>query len=223
MSEPLCKICGLTRPQDVELCHSLRVDIVGFIFARKSPRAVSAEAAAAMPRGPALRAGIFAGLDAGGVMQTARQARLDLIQLHGGEDETFCRAVGPERVIKVFWPESLSAEELAVELERFAPVAAYFLLDAGLSGGGSGESLRLEGLLRLTPPRPWFLSGGLGPRNLGQTIAAFDAFARAPAGVDLNSALETSPGVKNHALIRASLAILNNQSGRRPSGVVEHL
>jgi len=222
MSEVLCKICGLARPRDVELCHALGVDITGFIFADSSPRAVSAEAAAAMSSGPALRAGIFAGADARTVLNTAQQARLDLIQLHGGENEAFCRAVGPERVIKVLWPERLGPGELERELERFAPVAAYFLLDAGISGGGSGKALGLEYLWRIIPPRPWFLAGGLGPRNLGRTLASFAAFARAPAGVDLNSALENAPGIKNHALIRKAMTILNKHNSYKPSTLEKH-
>ena len=217
MSECLCKICGLTRPEDVELCHTLGVDITGFIFARSSPRAVRAEAVAAMPRGAALRAGVFAGSDVDAVLQTAQQARLDLIQLHGGEDEAFCRAVGPERVIKVLWPEGLGPGELEGEMERFAPVAAYFLLDAGISGGGGGRPLGLERLWRTVPPRPWFLAGGLGPANLERLLASFADFAQAPVGVDLNSALEHAPGIKNHSLIHKTLAVLNTHKGRQPS------
>jgi len=218
----MCKICGLTRPQDVDLCHALGVDITGFIFARSSRRAVSVEAAAAMPRGQALRAGVFAGSDARTVLNTAQQARLDLIQLHGGEDEVFCRAVGSERVIKVLWPERLGPGELERELQHFAPVVAYFLLDAGISGGGSGKTLSLENLSHITPPRPWFLSGGLGPGNLGRTLASFAAFARAPVGVDLNSALENAPGIKNHALIREALAGLNKHNSHEPFTLEKH-
>ena len=215
MPECLCKICGLTRPGDVELCHALGVDITGFIFARSSPRAVSAEAVAAMPRGAALRAGVFARSDLDAVLHTAQAARLDLIQLHGGEDEAFCRAVGPARVIKVLWPEGLGAGELEREMERFAPVAAYFLLDAGISGGGGGKVLDLEGIWRSMPPRPCFLAGGLGPGNLGRTLASFAAFPRPPAGVDLNSALEHAPGIKNHSMIREALAVLNAYKGHK--------
>jgi phosphoribosylanthranilate isomerase len=206
----------------VELCHALGVDITGFIFAQSSLRAVSAAAAAAMPSGPSLRAGVFAGADVRTVLDTAQQARLDLIQLHGGEDEAFCRAVGSERVIKVLWPERLEPGELEREQERFAAVAAYFLLDVGISWGGSGMALGLEGLSRIPRPRPWFLAGGLGPRSLGPTLASFDAFAHSPVGVDLNSALEHAPGVKNHALIRKALTILNEHNSHQPTTLAKH-
>lgn len=206
MPELLCKVCGLTRSEDVALCHSLGAAFTGFIFVPSSPRFVLPRVVAALPGGPALRVGVFAGMDRDAVRRTARSARLDMIQLHGGENVDFCRAMGPERVIKVLWPEALSPEALALELERFAPVCAYFLLDAGTSGGGSGGSLSLAGLCRTAFPRPWLLAGGLGPATL---VPALDAFAPGfgPDGADMNSALESAPGVKNPELLRAALAL----------------
>ncbi|MDR3073607.1 MAG: phosphoribosylanthranilate isomerase, partial [Deltaproteobacteria bacterium] len=100
MPELLRKVCGLTRPEDVALCHALGADFTGFIFAEKSPRRLSPEAVAALPKGPARRVGVFARTDIAALRESARRAGLDLVQLHGGEEPDFCRAVGPERVIK---------------------------------------------------------------------------------------------------------------------------
>ena len=208
MSELLRKVCGLTRPEDVALCHELGADLTGFIFAEKSPRRLKPETVAALPKGPSLRVGVFAGADSSAVLKAARLADLDLIQLHGGEDPAFCRFVGPERVIKTLWPEGLSPEALALELERFAPVCAYFLLDAGLSGGGSGNRLAWESLARVSFPKPWLLAGGLGPKTLLPALAAC-----APGGVDMNSALERSPGLKDHALLCRAFALLSHTTG----------
>ena len=203
----LCKICGLTRTEDVALCHSLGADFIGFIFVPASPRFVKPEHAAGLPDGPALRTGVFAGTEIAEARDIARRARLDFIQLHGGEDPAFCRALGPERIIKTLWPEGRAPEEVEREMERFAPVCAYFLLDAGQSGGGSGKSLNTQALRRICPPRPWFLAGGLGAGNLIPALAAFETES-APHGVDMNSALESAPGVKNHGLVREALALI---------------
>jgi phosphoribosylanthranilate isomerase len=207
MPEVLCKICGLTRADDAALCHSLGVDLIGFIFVPASPRFVEPRRAALLPDGTALRAGVFAGTDLAGVREIARLARLDFIQLHGGEDPSFCRSLGPERVIKTLWPQTLAPDELEQEMERFASVCAYFLLDAGTSGGGSGRSLNLEGLRHIRSPRPWFLAGGLGTRNLPSTLAVFEPGA-GPNGVDLNSALERAPGIKDHQLVREAITLV---------------
>ena len=210
MPDLLCKICGLTRAEDAALCHSLGADFIGFIFVPASPRFVTPEHAAALPDGPALRTGVFAGTELAGVRAIARRARLDFIQLHGGEDPAFCRALGPERIIKTLWPEGHTPEEIEREMERFAPVCAYFLLDAGRSGGGSGTRLDTDALRRIRPPRPWLLAGGLGTANLLASLAAFGP-EPGPWGVDMNSALENAPGIKDHALVRKAIALVKNR------------
>jgi phosphoribosylanthranilate isomerase len=220
MPDLLCKICGLTRAEDAALCHSLGADFIGFIFVPASPRFVAPEHAAALPDGPARRTGVFAGTDLAGVRDIARRARLDFLQLHGGEEPALCRALGPERVIKTLWPEGRTPEELEREMDRFAPVCAYFLLDAGRSGGGSGKRPAADFLRRIRPPRPWFLAGGLGAENLPAALAAF-APGSGPQGVDLNSALESAPGVKDAALVRKALALVHTHSGRRAGHIPE--
>ena len=210
----LCKICGLTKVADVELCNALGADFVGFIFARKSPRFVAPECAALFPKGPALRVGVFAGADKTETCDIARRARLDLIQLHGGEEPDLCRALGPERIIKVFWPELLGPEELARETERFAPVCSRFLLDAGNKGGGSGKLISADALPHAPLPRPWLLAGGLGPDTLALILDVLTP-EQQPDGADLNSALESAPGFKNHELVRKAVSLVKARSGRK--------
>ena len=217
MPEPLCKICGLRREEDVRLCHELGVDFTGFIFVRASPRFVEPEQAAALPGGPANplpgrpgRVGVFAGSSPEEILRVAATAGLDLLQLHGDEDEDFCRALGPERVIKALWPQRLTRRDLEEEMRRFAPVCAWFLLDAGHSGGGSGTALDWRSLAGLDAPRPWLLAGGLGPAVLDQALDAC-----CPHGLDLNSALESAPGEKDHALVREAVAALRARRAAR--------
>ena len=210
MPDLLCKICGLTRPEDVALCHSLGADFIGFIFIPASSRFVAPERAAALPDGLALRTGVFAGTGLAEVHDIARLARLDFIQLHGGEDPAFCRALGPERIIKTLWPEGRTPEEIDREMDRFAPVCKYFLLDAGQSGGGSGRRLNTEDLRHIHPPRPWLLAGGLGAENLLSTLAACAPLS-GPHGVDMNSALESAPGIKDHDRVCKALSLIRGQ------------
>lgn len=210
MARPLCKVCGLTREEDVRLCHELGVDFTGFIFVPSSPRKVSPEFVAKLPAGASGRVGVFSGFTPEEVIENTRQAGLDLIQLHGGESPEFCAAVGTERVIKVLWPESCTADELRRQVNTFAPFCAYFLLDAGKGGGGSGKTLQLDPALCANSPRPLILAGGLGPDNLRGAINAYQ-----PHGVDLNSALEISPGIKDPEKIRRAVDILNNSPEKR--------
>lgn len=201
MAGPELKVCGLTRPEDAALCQELGIAYTGFIFAPESPRAVSPEAVAAMPRGRAKRVGVFTRMDSGGVRRVLETALLDYAQLHGGQDAAFCRAVGPERVIKVFWPEKQSAGELQADLHRFAESAAFFLFDAGTKGGGLGRAFDWGELGGLDIPRPWFLAGGIGPDTARAAAAYF------PHALDVNSGVESAPGVKDAARL---LALVNN-------------
>ena len=206
---PLLKVCGLTKAEDAALCHSLGVDFTGFIFVPGSPRAASAAQVAALPVGTSPKVGVFSGAGLDSIRETARKARLEYIQLHGGEGVEFCAAVGPERVIKVLWPEAHAGniESLQEELDRFAPVCSWFLFDAGKSGGGSGKALELPLFSRLRIPRPWLLAGGIGPHNLAGALSQCS-----PDGLDMNSALESAPGVKDHEKLATAVKAARAQT-----------
>ncbi|WP_029460435.1 phosphoribosylanthranilate isomerase [Solidesulfovibrio alcoholivorans] len=197
----LVKICGMTRPEDVTGCAEAGADLLGFIFAAKSPRRLTAAQAAALPRTTAKRVGVFVEQTLEEVLAVMDAAGLDFAQLHGGQDAAFCRAVGPQRVIRAFWPQKHpDTAALAAEVERFAGAIRYALLDAGTSGGGHGVSLPFAPLAEFSPSMPWLLAGGLGPDNVAEAVAQ----AR-PHGVDLNSGVESSPGLKELAKVRRSL------------------
>lgn len=208
---PLVKVCGLTRGQDVDLCLELGVDLLGFIFHHKSPRFVPPIFPGTIRSGAARKVGLFVSEDLDSTLDFMSEGGCHFAQLHGGQDEEFCREVGPERVIKVLWPERYAwVSALERDIERFAPVCAYFLFDAGTSGGGHGRTLDLSFLNHLRMPRPWILAGGLGPDTLPAALAGC-----LPDGVDLNSGVESAPGVKDAARLRAAMAIIRPGAGER--------
>ena len=96
-------------------------------------------------------------------------------------------------------------ELLLADMELFAPVCRAILLDSGTSGGGHGTSLDPADLRRLKCPLPWYLAGGLGPHNL-ETMKTTGA-----AGFDLNSGVESAPGIKDHEKIRRAFTILRGK------------
>lgn len=200
----LVKVCGMTRQEDADACRGLGADLLGFIFHAPSPRNVTPEQAAAMATPGVLRVGVFVRQPADEVRQIMDAARLDLAQLAGNQDPDFCRAVGPERVIRVFWPERhANVAELESELARFAGLMKYALLDAGTSGGGHGRSLPFASLATVASPAPWLLAGGLSAANLAAALSQCS-----PAGVDLNSGVESAPGSKDPARLAAAFAAL---------------
>jgi phosphoribosylanthranilate isomerase len=197
----LVKVCGLTRAVDVLICEELGVDWTGFIFHNSSPRNVTPAHVAALPRGRAKRIGVFVEQSADEVCRIMDSAGLDLAQLHGGQNQQFCKAVGCERVVKVFWPQRYNdLQGLEQDLIDFGSVCHAILLDAGTSGGGHGTSLDFTMLRELRSPQPWLLAGGLGPQSIQDALLVCS-----PQGVDLNSGVEDAPGKKSRRKLLRTL------------------
>jgi phosphoribosylanthranilate isomerase len=201
----LTKVCGLTRAEDVDACEGLGIDLLGFIFHPPSPRNVEPEQVAGFPRGRALRVGVFVRQLPEDVLEIMDRSGLDLAQLHGGYNPSDCRRIGRDRVIKTFWPMGHSGPKTFVqELEPFAASCRYLLLDSGTSGGGHGQATTVPWLPGTALPRPWILAGGLGPETVFSQLRELS-----PHGVDLNSGVESSPGIKDAGLIRKTLEKIN--------------
>lgn len=199
MQRPLVKICGLTRMRDVRLCVDLGADLLGFIFHARSPRNADPDFVAGIRTGKAVKVGVFVSRTATEVVEIMDRCGLHAAQLHGGQDEAFCEQVGPDRVIKVFWPDAYASQSaLLRDLERFEEVSSHFLFDAGTQGsGGTGRSFDFTKLQHLEIQTPWFLAGGIAPN----TISA--ALELNPPGLDINSGVEQAPGIKDENKLRA--------------------
>jgi phosphoribosylanthranilate isomerase len=199
MARPLIKICGMTRMEDVALCASLGADLLGFIFHPASPRCADPAFAASVKTGRVVKVGVFVNQSAQEVVEIMDRCGLHAAQLHGGQDMAFCEAVGPDRVIRTFWPETYaSPEALLRDMENYAEVCGHFLLDAGGTGqGGTGRSIDFGFLQHIEIQTPWFLAGGIGPDNLDAALAVN------PSGLDINSGVETQPGIKDETKLRA--------------------
>lgn len=208
-ARPLIKVCGLTRAADVQLCCELGADMAGFIFHPESPRFVGPFFPETVPCAGLSKVGVFVRQEPPVIREIMDECGLDLAQLHGGHDEAQCDAVGPERVIKVLWPARFeSAKALQAELDRFAPYCRYFLFDSGTSGGGHGETIELDILQQVDIPKDWFLAGGLSPDNVQGMVERC-----APCGVDVNSGVESAPGMKDETRLRTLFSILNAAAG----------
>ena len=201
----LVKICGLTRQADVDAALKLGANFLGFIFHDKSPRNITPEAAARLDTGPLVkRVGVFVRQDADEILDIMAKARLDVAQLHGEQSVESARRVGFYQVMRVLWPRRFATlDALAAEMDKHAEACCWYLLDAGSSGGGSGEHLDWAELARLQAPHPWLLAGGLGPDNLARALTLCR-----PDGVDINSGIEDAPGVKNADRMRQAFAAL---------------
>ena len=197
MSETRIKICGMRRIEDIEAANACRPDYIGFILSPGFRRSVTPEAAEQMARRLApgiLKVGVFVNESVERVASAA--GFLDLIQLHGSEDNAYIRDLRgrmmtndprgrmTKPVIQAFRIRSADDLKRAMESE-----ADYLLLD---NGTGTGEAFDwslirdAEALKGGEAVKPWILAGGLGPDNVAEAVRRFRPFA-----VDLSSGVET--------------------------------
>jgi phosphoribosylanthranilate isomerase len=188
----------MTRMEDITLCIELGVDLLGFIFHPASPRNVDPAFAASVKTGKITKVGVFVDQSADEIIEIMDRCGLHAAQLHGNQDMAFCEKVGPDRVIRAFWPDTYSsAEALTRELDSYSEVCGHFLLDAGKScQGGTGQSINLDILQHIEIQTPWFLAGGIGPSNLNKALSIN------PPGLDINSGVEHKPGIKDENKLR---------------------
>ena len=202
------KICGLSTPETVAAAIAGGARFVGFVFFPPSPRNLSPAQAAplvrAVPSG-VTRVGVFVDPDDDLLKRVLAAAPLDLIQLHG--DET------PERVAQVkqrFGKKTMKAIKVAGDDDlaaapRYYKVVDWLMFDArppktATRPGGNALAFDWELLSARRWPLPWMLSGGLTPENVAEAVG----IARATS-VDVSSGVESAPGVKDVAKIRAFL------------------
>lgn len=191
---PFIKVCGQTHPATVDCAAAYGARFVGFIFHQGSPRSVSPEMVAAINSANVGRVGVFVRQSADEILSVLTQARLDYVQLHGKQTREDAALIGPQRVIRVLWPEHCETiEELQQQIDDWAPYCAYYLLDAGAYGqaGGHGRRLDVSEFGKLRFPHPWILAGGLSGDNIGDVLAHVR-----PDGLDFNSGIEIAPGIK---------------------------
>ncbi|WMT58258.1 phosphoribosylanthranilate isomerase [Truepera radiovictrix] len=183
------KICGVTRTEDALLAEAAGADAVGFIFAERSKRHVTLEAAREMSAalGPFIaRVGVFVDAPFEEVVACVRALRLDAVQLHGGEDAPYAAAL--QRHVRVVRAVGFSPELDPAALSGYP--ADALLLDGLTPGSGERFSWAAAAAFRGWPRL--LLAGGLTPDNVAAGIAALR-----PYGVDVASGVELRPGVKD--------------------------
>lgn len=195
MGSVFVKVCGLRDIEIAQVAVEAGADAIGVVISPKSPRHVdegtAARIVASVPQGVATVL-VTAELEAAEAAAVAERIGATVLQLHGRytrDEFDAARAVFPR-----LWR--------ATSLERDTPleVGAWgeemLLLDAPKPG--SGERWDLTPLVARRPSGRWLLAGGLNPDNVAEAIAAAQ-----PYGVDVSSGVESTPGVKDPAKVRA--------------------
>jgi phosphoribosylanthranilate isomerase len=199
------KICGITNLADAQAAAEAGADALGFVFYEKSPRFVSPKTAAEISRALPpfiIRAGVFVNPARELVLKAIAECGLNLLQFHGDEPPEFCMQFGLMSM-KAFRIRDAGSLK---ELPKYQTDA--WLLDAYSSDtlGGTGEVFNWDLAVEAQKTgRPVFLAGGLTPGNVADAVRKVRPF-----GVDVSSGVESSPGKKDHAKVRAFINAVKN-------------
>jgi len=198
------KVCGITSIEAANAIANAGANYIGFIFYPSSKRyaltSLSLNDITAFTPANAKKVGVFVNETTAKVIEIATKAGLDMIQLHGDEDASYCATIQAAfPVIKVF-----RVSKNVPDFALFENVASYYLFDTDSAlYGGTGQHFNWEIIKKTSFNKPFFLSGGIGINDVqGIQVLKAATAGKDLVAVDLNSKFETSPGIKNIELIK---------------------
>lgn len=204
MHKPLIKVCGITRVEDALAALELGVDYLGVNIWEKTPRYAPPEVVSqllgSIPRGKRVLVTVNPALKD----LEPYLGSFDFFQLHFAHDtpmqtiQAWAQRIGRERL----WLVPKCPPQTTFP-EAFFSEADTFLVDAYKKDafGGTGHTAdwgRFSTLKASHPEKQWILAGGLSPENIRDALTGSGANF-----VDINSGIETAPGIKDCAKLKA--------------------
>lgn len=211
----LVKICGVKTAAHVAAAADAGARYLGFVFFPKSPRYVTPDEARALgadvPPG-IVKVALVVNPDDDLIDEIATLP-IDMIQLHGSETPERVTEVKARTGLPVMKAIGISGAEDLAKIDTYSPVADQLLIDAkppagGDLPGGNGLSFDWRLIAGRDWDRPWMLAGGLTPENAAEAVRLTGA-----RQLDVSSGVESAPGVKDEALIRAFTAAALDSAG----------
>ena len=202
------KICGLSTPGTVAAAVEAGAAYVGFVFFEKSPRNLDLDTARALalkvPAGVA-KVALTVNADNGFLDRLTGWVPLDMLQLHGEETPARVADVKTRYGLPVMKALGVEGPGDLGRISQFEGVADQLLIDAkppkgADRPGGNAAAFDWELIAGRRWAGPWMLAGGLTPLNAAEAVRATGA-----QQLDVSSGVESAPGEKDPALIRAFL------------------
>ena len=206
MTKLRVKVCGMRDPENIALIAECAPDYMGFIFVPSSLRFVAntlqQETIRALP--PSIvSVGVFQNEELATVVRLVNHYQLKAVQLHGEEDFRYARelrkALPGVQILKAVSVRS------ATDVTNQNAITDVDVIVFDNSKGGSGENFNWGFLSEYRGETPFLVAGGIGTDNIvalreqGQSWRQF-------LGVDVNSKVEESPGIKSMTKVRALIA-----------------
>ena len=200
----LIKICGLSNQESVDVAVQSGADLIGFVFAKTSPRCISPEQASQLSE------------------SIPRQVKTTAVMLHPSATEV-------QEILDRFQPDYLQtdAKDFAYlnlpegcrplkvyrDLPQFNPneIDPHELSLFEGKNSGVGELVNTDRAADVAHHAPIILAGGLNPSNVASVLQAVQ-----PQGVDVSSGVESKPGIKDVQKIRDFINIVRDYDVMEP-------
>jgi phosphoribosylanthranilate isomerase len=210
------KVCGLTSLVDADFADESGVDYLGFNLYPKSPRYVSlAHYRSMSDRIPERHKVAVTVEPAPGELTAMRDAGFDYFQVHFRQDTPAASVEGWSREVgaKSLWfaPKLPPGADVSPEWLSLAHTVLLDTFDESLFGGTgrTGDWPKFRRHREAHPKTQWILSGGLNPENIAGALAGSGA-----RFVDVNSGIESAPGVKDQGKLKAFVAAVRKVDSR---------
>tara|TARA_B100001250_G_scaffold323627_1_gene287085 strand:+ start:1464 stop:2138 length:675 start_codon:yes stop_codon:yes gene_type:complete len=211
------KICGITKISQARTIAQLRINAIGVIGVKNSPRFVSEEECTKIfneiDKVSSIIEKVF--VIANEKIETIkdinnRSTPPSVIQLHGNESVDYCSELKNEfpkiKVWKAFRLKSIKDLE---NISKYEQNIDAILLDAWdeNSLGGTGNRVPIELLINKTFKAPWILAGGISAEIIPHIFSKVK-----PDGIDASSRLEISPGIKDLKKVESLVCKIREQN-----------
>ena len=210
------KICGLTRPDDVDMVVGFGAHAIGLVMYPGSKRAVTEEQAVILRRRvPAFVSvvALFVNASTAQVRSVIDNVQPDLLQFHGDETPEYCESFGRRymRAFRVGGPQTSTPQGVLQACRPYQSASAWLFDTYSAGYGGSGlsfDAALLERVQALPDAPALVLAGGLKPDTVAAAVRQVQPFA-----VDVSSGVESAPGVKDAARVRAFIRAVQGPAG----------
>ena len=211
------KICGITKTSQARRIAQLRVDAIGVIGVKNSPRFVPEEECMKIfdevEKVSSSIETVF--VIANEKLETIkcisnRSTPPSVLQLHGNESVDYCIELKNEfPTIKLWKAFRINSINDLKNINQFEKNIDAILIDAWdpKSLGGTGNRVPIELLINKTFKNPWILAGGISAEIIPEIFSQLR-----PDGIDASSLIETSPGIKNLEKVESLVRVIREQN-----------
>ena len=191
---PKVKICGMTDAETIQTAIQHKVDYLGFVFYKKSPRNLTIEKAKQLTKNiPTNVKRVAVLVNEGDEFIEQIKSSFDYLQLHGDEDLKRIKEIKDKFNKKIIKAIKITDEKSAKTFSTFEEQVDMLLLDSPAMEKTAKFDWQILTKLKIT--KPYLVAGSININNVDE-ILKYN-----PSGIDISAGVESSPGIKSNEKI----------------------